>query len=490
VWIVGFDGQLTNQFIQAGATFAAGPQVVGSARAADAHGSATIYYEPFEFLMTVDDVHIVTIPVTAQGEVAVTLESVAFTAFIDESFGPFSFAADLDANVGASDGGITWFAGGSGDGCVNVIIDACVTVKGGAGPSGVAGCGGITIIPGTPLNDPVKLYGGAVVYWPIPGGGFDTFGGCGMGKIKSKVGAARLARARARAQARGATGSTTTVRLPRGMASALFEIEGKEGHPEVRLRGPKWVDVSTPEAGDSTADGPGYFISKVTPDDKTYIAIGKPPKGRYRITELPGSAAVTGIGVGEGLPAKMARGKVTGTGRKRTLSYDVPRIPGVKVVFVERGGPDDPDEPGESVDEVIGQTRGGKGKLRFTPAEAKVRKRRVEAVIVNQGATFETEPVDRFRTGAFKRLPGPNVNARRRGGRLLVHWSNVAGAIGYRVVVDLADSPTRSFDHKRGARSLKLRGISKQDAGRIEVRAVSEAGYIGRPGMKRVRRGR
>jgi hypothetical protein len=485
VWIVGFDGQLTNQFINAGATFAAGPQVVGNVRAADAHGSATIYYEPFEFLLTVDDVHIVTIPVNAKGQVAVTLNSFAFTAYLDESFGPFSFAADLTANVGASNGGITWFAGGSGDGCVDVIIDACVTVKGGAGPKGVAGCGGITIIPGTWVSDPVKLYGGAVVFWPI-GSGFDTFSGCGMGKIQSKVGAARLARARARA--RGVTGPTTSVQLPRGMASALFEIEGDGGHPEVRLRGPEGVDVSTTEAGDSTADGPGYFISKVTPEDKTYIAIGRPPKGRYRITELPGSAPVTGIGVGEGMPAKMARGRVTGTGRKRTLTYKVARIPGVKVVFVERGGPAEPDEPGESVDEVIGQTRGGKGKLRFTPAEARVRKRRVEAVVVNQGATFETELVDRFRASAFKRLPGPKVNTRRRGSRLLVRWSRVGGAIGYRVVVDLADSPTRSFERKPGARSLKLRGVSKRDRGRIEVRAISEAGYIGRPGVKRIRR--
>jgi hypothetical protein len=272
------------------------------------------------------------------------------------------------------------------------------------------------------------------------------------------------------------------------MATALFEIEGDGGHPEVRLRGPQGIDVSTPGPGTDKSEGPGYFVSKLTPDDTTYVAIGRPPKGRYRITELPGSPPVTRIGVGRGLPADMVKGKVTGKGRTRTLSYRVPRIPGVKVVFVERGGPAEPDEPGESVDEVVGQTRGGKGRLRFTPAEAKVRKRRIDAVVVNQGTPYETELVDRFRAAAFKRLPGPRVRAVRRGKKLQVSWSRIAGAVGYRAIADLGDSPTRSLERRAGKRRLTLRGISKRDAGRIEVRTISEAGYIGRPGVKRVRR--
>jgi len=482
VWVVGFDGTLTNEYIQAGATFAAGPQVVGNVRAADAHGSATIFYEPFEFLLAVDNVHIVTIPVAAKSQVSVTLDSFAFTAYLDEGFGPFNFYADVAANVGLKKGNLTWFAGGSGGGCVNVIIDACVDVSGGAGPGGVAGCGGITIIPGTWFSDPVKLYGGAVVFWPL-GSGFDTFGGCGMGKIKGKVGAARLARARAQG-----TASPASLKLQGGMATALFAIEGDGGHPEVRIRGPRGVDVSTPGPGVDKAEGPGYFVSKLAPEDVTYVAIGRPPKGRYRITELPGSPPITEIGLGEGLSADMVKGKVTGKGGSLTLEYKVPRTPGVKVLFVERGGPAEPDEPGESVDQMIGETRGGKGRLRFTPAEAEVRKRRIEAVVVNQGTPFQTELVDRFKAPPFKRLPGPRVKAARKGKKLLVGWSRVRGAVGYRVITDLTDSPTQSFERPAGGRRLKLTRISKQDKGRIEVRAISKAGYIGRPGAKRIRR--
>ena len=475
-----------DHYIQAGATFAAGPQVVGNARAADAHGSATIFYEPFEFLLTADDVHIVTIPVNAKGEVSITLSSCRLHRLHRRGLRAVQLRRRPLGEAWATSG---WFAGGSGDGCVDVIIDACVTVKGGAGPNGVAGCGGITIIPGTPINDPVKLYGGAVVYWPIPGGGFDTFGGCGMGKIKSKVGAARIARARAAAVARGATGPTTSVKLPAGMEVGLFEIEGEGGHPEVRVRGPKGIDVSTPGPGTETSEGPGYYTSKLTPENVTYVALGQPPKGKYRITELPGSVPITGVGLGEGLPEDLVKGRVGGRGDSRVLHYKVPKIAGVKVVFVERGGPADPDEPGESVDEVLGQTRGGKGTLRFTPAEAKVRKRRIEAVVVNQGSPFETEQVDRFRAPAFRRLPGANVHASRRGKKLLVSWSRVAGAVAYRVVADLAGSPTQSFERKPGARRLRLAGIAKREAGRVEVRAISEAGYIGKAGTKRVKRG-
>jgi hypothetical protein len=70
-----------------------------------------------------------------------------------------------------------------------------------------------------------------------------------------------------------------------------------------------------------------------------------------------------------------------------------------------------------------------------------------------------------------------------------VSWSRIAGAVGYRAIADLGDSPTRSLERRAGKRRLTLRGISKREAGRLEVRAISEAGYIGRPGVKRVRRG-
>jgi hypothetical protein len=481
VWVVGFDGTLTNDYIQVGATFAAGPQVVGSARAGDAHGSATIFYDPFEFQMTVDDVHVVTIPVNVKGQVSVTLGSFSFTGGIDEDFGPFSFSGNVSMNVDGS----SWFGGGGGDGCIHVVFSACLGVKFGAGPTGVAGCGSITIFPGTWFSNPVKLSGGALVHWPLADLDVDVFKGCGIGKIQTKVGAATSDRPIA---GRGTGRDSVSFDVLSGLPVGLFAITGAGGHPHVRLLGPEGVDVTSPASADETGQGPGYFTTTLTPDDTTYIAINHPPAGTWRVAVLPGSTLVTSVGLARGIPPRVVHGQVSGTGATRELQYRAATIPGVRVVFVERGTSDTPDVPGGTVEHVIGSTRGGKGTIRFRPLDAKVGTRHIDAVILSGGARYRVERVDDFDAPAFHRLPGPLVSLQREDTDLVVRWTPVPGAIGYRVVADLSSQPTRGFDRPPGDRLIRIGGVTKRTTGRIEVRAVSTAGFLGRAGSARLLR--
>ncbi|MGZ5347099.1 MAG: hypothetical protein ACXWGV_05840 [Solirubrobacterales bacterium] len=475
VFIVQFGGQLTNSSIAADASFSAGPQIVGDSRAGQAHGKATIFYEPFEFLLQVDDVRIVNIPVGVKGDASITLDSFSVNGQLNKGFGPFS----VNAGVGAKVGNGYWGASGSGDGCIDVIIDACVGVKVAVGPKGVAGCGKISI---KWLPDPA---GGAVVYW---GGGFSSYWGCSMGKVKGKAGAAAIAAARAAHPDAGTSARPFSVRVPRGLNRALFEVRGAGGPPQVRLKGPGVGAVTTPPPGVSTAQGARWFATRATADNTTYVIFRRPPGGKWKLSELPGSPAIASVGVARGLPARIARGRVTGKGRSRTLAYRVAKLPGTRVTFFERGGPEIPAAPGESVDRVIGAARRASGRIPFKPAESRTRARRIDAVIESDGATVRTETVARFRSPRFGRLPAPKLRLIRKGSSLLVRWSRIRAAQRYRAVVDLSDRATLGFETSRKRRGLRIAEIGPLTSGKVEVRAISPGGYLGRGGKGALRR--
>jgi hypothetical protein len=469
LFIVQFGGQLTNTSISADATFAAGPEVAGN-RVAQAHGTATIFYDPFEFLLSVDDLRVLSYGVDAKADVSITLDSFDFTAYMNESFGPFSF----HGNVGAKVGDGYWGVSGSGGGCVNVIIDACVDVKAALGPSGIAGCG----ILHTPWWLP-DLKGGAIVYW---GDGFEVYWGCSMGKVKGKAGAASAAGSEAGASA------GRRVRVPRGLGMGLFAIQGAGGQPQVRLKGPHRRAIVTPPPGVSTAGGRGWSATRATPNNTTYVAVRRPPAGMWKVTPVAGSPAIAAVGFARNLPQRVAHGSVKRDGPRRTLTYRVTKVPGTRVVFFERGGPDPPTSPGESVDRVIGIAKRARGQISFRPAESRTATRRIDAVIESQGVTVDTETIARFRAPRFGSLRAPKVRLRRKGSTLLVRWSRIGAAQRYHAVVDLTTSPSREFETFSKQTGLRIAGITPITTGTVEVRAISPGGHLGAGGTGRLNR--
>jgi hypothetical protein len=412
---------------------------------------------------------VVDIPVDAKAEVSITLDSFDFDAYLNESFGPFSFHGNVGARVG--DG--YWGVSGTGGGCVDVIIDACVDIKFAAGPKGVAGCGKISI---KFLPDPA---GGAVVYW---GGGFSVYWGCSMSKVKGKAGAASASGPVATASA------GRIIRVPRGLNKGLFAIQGAGGQPQVRLKGPKSHAITTPPPGLSTAQGARWFATRATNDNTTYVAVAHPRAGKWKVTALPGSPAIASVGFARGLPGRIAHGRVKRAGKRRTLTYRVTKLPGTRVVFFERGGPETPTSPGESVDRVIGVAKRARGRIRFRPAESRTSARRIDAVIESGGLTVRTETIARFRAPRLGSLRAPKVRLRRKGSTLLVHWSRIGGAQRYHAVVDLTNSATREFETSRKQTGLRISGITPITAGTVEVRAVSPGGHLGAGGTGRLNR--
>ena len=155
------------------------------------------------------------------------------------------------------------------------------------------------------------------------------------------------------------------------------------------------------------------------------------------------------------------------------------KVPGTRVVFFERGGPDPPTAPGESVDRVIGVAKRARGRISFRPAESRTSARRIDAVVESQGATVDTETIARFRAPRFGSLRAPKVRVRRKGSTLLVRWSRIGGAQSYHAVVDLTNSATREFATSRKQTGLRIGGITPITSGTVEVRAVSPGGHLG-----------
>jgi hypothetical protein len=107
-------------------------------------------------------------------------------------------------------------------------------------------------------------------------------------------------------------------------------------------------------------------------------------------------------------------------------------------------------------------------------------------VVESQGVPIKTETVTHFRAPRFRLPAPPRVNLRHRAGKLKVRWSRVEGAVGYQALVDQSDGPTYSFRRRAKNRALVVGGLTERSGATVAVRAISPAGYIGKPGVARL----
>ncbi|MGH7541021.1 MAG: hypothetical protein ACRELC_08485, partial [Gemmatimonadota bacterium] len=306
----------------------------------------------------------------------------------------------------------SWFVGGHGSVCVMEIDcasgDLAISNKGAAGCIHVLG-GGL----------------GGYVRWGS--GDYGLLTDCGWGLVKSEAGAPALRRS--------PQGSSVTVdvTVPAGATRRLFRIAGRGGAPRVLLVGP---DGRRIEASAPFADTSGHVVVQDARQRATYVVVRRPAAGRWRISELPGSAAIARVGSAGPLPDRLVKGSVRPAGAGRILEYELAGPRHLTVTFVERG---------PNLHRVIGKARGRKGSLRFFPAEVSGRARRIEAVVESQGIPTRTEVVARFRVPPLRPLPAPMISLTRRGSTVVARWLPVNGAIRYHALVTPGDGRTRFF---------------------------------------------
>ena len=471
IYLVGLEGKLTPNSIQGSATFAAGPDLIGDYRAAEVTATVSIQYSPFVMALTAKPLKIVKWDVGATTQVVITPTKFFANAFWVGDLTVLDWRLNVETMIANP-----WYIAGGGTACAGVWpLEGCANVHGAAGPKGVTVCAGLDI-------GVTAIEGGLRVPWnPLSAGDYSTYSGCTFALVKAKVSAARAAAIRAHGAA------SYPVRVAPGLRAALFVINGRGAQPQVSLRGPDGTTITTPPDGVDVTRGRDWLAVRETNDNSVHVMVGKPAAGRWMVRNLAGSPAVRSVGLAPALPRRFARGRISGRGRTRTLHYRVSKASGTRVTFVERAGDQSETDPEQRVEQAIGRAKGARGKIEFSPAEARVRARRIEAVVESQGAVITTETVARFDAPRFSLPAAPRVRARRAGRNLIARWSEVVGARAYQVFVNRSDGHTRYLRRSARRRSVMLSGLSGLSSATIEVRAISPAGYIGRPGRARLR---
>jgi hypothetical protein len=206
------------------------------------------------------------------------------------------------------------------------------------------------------------------------------------------------------------------------------------------------------------------------------IGLRRPAAGRWTVTPRGSSAPIDSLAVAEAVPAPKIRARVSGRGQRRVLHYRLKPAPGRRVRFVEQGARTFND---------IGVARGSSGTIRFAPAPGGRGRRKIVALVEQDGVTVARVEVARYSAPPDLGPPKPQrLRVRRRGDKLALSWRRVRGVYGYGVVLQLADRE-RIFRVVRRPR-LSLRGFHRLARGRASVQSLADGRPPSRPAKARI----
>jgi hypothetical protein len=177
------------------------------------------------------------------------------------------------------------------------------------------------------------------------------------------------------------------------------------------------------------------------------------------------STSAAGGSATSGESAAGVRASVQGKGRKRSVRFRLRRVAGRRVTFAEEA---------KRVYREIGSSGKARGAMRFHPAPGPGGKRRIVAILEQDGVPYDKLTVARYKAPPTRRLRQPGrVGLKRRGGKLVVGWTRVKGARGYEVRVNLPrDGRRLLFFPPPKRRGLSIRGVEPSDLARVSVAAL------------------
>jgi hypothetical protein len=303
------------------------------------------------------------------------------------------------------------------------------------------------------------------------------FSGCDIGEYREHIKSGiedHITVVPASVRARAA-GFQQTIDLPAGLPGATIVATGQGAAPKITLIGPKGERITSPDDDRPLVRKP-FLVMKDPRANVTQFAIGKPSAGRWRVLVEEGSAPVTSIASANGLDKPEIDAKVVGRGHRRALRYRIKPVAGQKVTFMERG---------PSAGRRIGVATKAGGRIRFTPAPGSAEKRRIVALVTQDGQERGEYEVARYRAPGQQRPARPRaLRVTRRGSTLRLAWKAARPADSQRATVRLSDGRRLMF-RTRGSR-LVVRGVPRRVRGTVEVRGVLDTGVLGRPAIARV----
>jgi hypothetical protein len=255
-------------------------------------------------------------------------------------------------------------------------------------------------------------------------------------------------------------GGGFSVTLPKGLPSAMFRIQGKDGAPD--------VNVTDPKGNDAFAGPDAISVGDADPNT-TIVGIRKPAAGRWTITPKDGSVPITSVATAKGLPALGLKTRVTGKGRGRVLHYRM--NPGGRTVrFLERG---------PETARVIGIASKRSGEIEFTPGSGREGRRTIIAEVSQQDTPARNVKAATFVAPGDRPPARPSrLRATRKNRQIRIRWRGVRGAKRYEVLVRLADG-SQVFRVVRRTR-VTLRDPFPAKRGRFLVDALGGDGSRGK----------
>ncbi len=205
---------------------------------------------------------------------------------------------------------------------------------------------------------------------------------------------------------------------------------------------------------------------------QTVIELAHAAPGAWTVQPAPGSAPLKSVALAHPLPAPRIRARVAGRGVRRVLSYSLRPQPGMSVRFVE--GVDRGITP-------IGDAKGARGRIVFSPSLGSAGQRTVVAEVFRNGQLAESKVVGRFAPGRIAPGRARHLRARRLRAGWRITFVPGANATEHLVTVRFADGAQMLFDapHGRGALTIPA-GIDRSRLTAVEVVALRGA-TRGRP---------
>ena len=252
----------------------------------------------------------------------------------------------------------------------------------------------------------------------------------------------------------------------------MLSIEGAGATPKVRLKSPdgKVLDFSDADGGKQVDKTLGVILGD---EDRTAVLMPKPAKGTWTVESVEGSAPVVAVRMAGIAPNPSIRGRVTGSGSTRTLTYSVKNIKDQVVNFVEEA------EGGHKVIKTV--RGGGNGKVTYTVDEAQSQSRVLKAMVIQNDMPRADIVIARYRA-ANPKVGRPRVTIKRRGTKAIVTWGKATLAKNYLVSVTTGDGERFSPMPKKGKRTITLTGIAKTETVSVKVVGVSKSGRRGPAG--------
>lgn len=285
---------------------------------------------------------------------------------------------------------------------------------------------------------------------------------------------------------RGAADGKTRLRLDDGQRVIRVWSGDKSGEPpQVTLteRGGD-RELNSPEPGDADGilkDGDG--VSMTSSDGFTAFILKDGDASNWTLQAQPGSSDIGRIESAGMLPSAKVRAKVTGTGRKRVLTWSANDIPHQKLEFAERL-PDGREVP-------ILTTTKASGSYRFTPVEGAGTygvKRKLAVDIRQRYDTPRDELVaDTYRV---RRQPAPakvrGLSAHRETDELVVQWKRSPRAKQY-VVEATPVGANATYRRVVGAKKHSVRmAVGTTDRMRVRVTATNAQQRASKPAVVRI----